>query len=250
MRGKAFDKILVVTLGVGFLFVCFIVLVLTLRDLYMEEKLDKEIEIVQNTLNKDKVDEKELNKILNRDKVSGSYSKIEKAYKDNIKSILKLMDNIDEYNKNVIIEDTFSIDNIKNDGPEFVSTKEKLKEYFNSYEKNNKELKKIKEDESLWSYLPEKKSSKFDQSYLRYNILKIFKMKYIKNITNEFSNKKALLDQADSMISFLEKNKDDWKIKEDEITFKTESLGTEYQKMNKKWEDLLSGKKSIIKIGE
>ena len=249
MRGKGFDKILLVTLGLGFLIVCFAVLVLTLRDLYMEVKLDKEIDIVQNTLNKEKIDEKELDKILNRNTVSGSYSKIEKAYKDNIKSIMKLVNNIKDFNNEVNLEDTFKADNLKNDGPEFISTKEKIKNYQEFYEKNNKELKKIKEDESLWSYLPEKKSSKFDQNYLKYNILKVFRMKYIKNITNDFSNKKALLDQADTMITFLEENKEDWKIKE-EITFKTESLGTEYQKMNKKWEDLLAGKRPIIKIGE
>ena len=250
MRAKGFDKILLVSLGLGFFVVCFVVMILTFSDLYMEVRLDKEIDKIQETLNKEKLDEKELNTLLQRETVSGSYKKIEKAYKNNVTSIMKLMDNIKLFNNSVDLKNAFEKDNMEKDGPDFKETKEKIKNNLEEYEKQMKKLKKIKEDESLWSYLPEKKSSKFDKKYLKDNILKVFRMKYLKNILDDFATKKDMLDHADTMISFLEENKEDWKLEEDKITFKTESLETEYQKLYKKWENILSGKRPIIRIGE
>ena len=250
MRGKGLDRVLFLAIGVGFLIVCFVVMVFTLSDLYTEVKLDNEIETVQKELNKDKIDEEKLNKILKRRNATGSYSEIEDAYKENVINILEVIKEIKKFNEEVDLENTFTVENISNDGSEFTETKNKIQEYINAYELCNKDLEKIKRDESLWSYLPEKKSSKFDKKYLKDNILKTFKMKYIKNISNEFLLKKDTVNQAETMINFLIDNKENWKIKDDKLSFKTESLDSEYQKMNKKWEDLLSGKRPIIKIGE
>ena len=248
MRRSGLDKIFLVSIGIGFLVICFIVLVLTLSDLMTEYKLDHEIDKIQTIINQDKMDEKELNKLLNREIMKGSYQKVEKAYKENVGNIISKVKDIDEFNNSIDLINAFKSENLENDGPDFEETKKRIEDYKKKYEEKNKELIKIREDETLWSYLPEKKSSKYNKQYIKENIKKVFRTKYLRNILDNFSKTKKILDQAEKMIDFLVKNKEDWQVKEDNAEFKTDSLEDEYQKLLKKWEELI--KKKEVKTGE
>lgn len=245
MLVKKIERVLFIIVGGSFLLLCAAVGIATFSDLTVETKLDMEMEAIEKVLNKDTVDENQLSQYLSRDIVGGTYNLVEKAYKKYVKDIVKLADDIKIFNDSVDLKYVFTIDNIKEDGPDFPSTKEVIKNYKEQLEKNKKKLDKKKE-ENFEEFLPVNKKNTYYRKYLQENIQKLFRMKYLKNILVDFSKKEEMIEKTDTLLNFLIDNKEDWEIKKDEVTFNTEQNKTDYDQLLKEWEELFEKKKSIF----
>ena len=91
-------------IGIGFLVLVllFIALIifLVIKDLKSEQKLNKEVEEIQDIMDATEFDERAFKKKLNKTVTTGDYYKVERAYKNYLRDYLKINDSIiDFYDK-------------------------------------------------------------------------------------------------------------------------------------------------------
>ena len=170
-------------------------------------------------------------------KTSGSYGKVEDAMKDYLDEYAVLLQTVLKDIHDERLTKVLSFDNYQKDGPEF---KESLEYLTSAKETFNTNVDKLIADSSEANII------KYGENRLNNKQLKLYKELMLSNgMMKDFSDTQKTLqetklrvnnlyDTSTSVINFLIKNKDLWKLENGEIKFKNQSLYNEYTAMIKK----------------
>ena len=94
------------------------------HDFKQESELISECEQIKELTNEENLDTEKINEMLTRRISDGEYLQVEEALKEYLTARFQNITKISEILNNEKLENILTIDNYKNDGPEFVTTKE------------------------------------------------------------------------------------------------------------------------------
>lgn len=223
-------KKIILTIIVVIFDIALLISILVIRNATMNNYLDREVnDLVALDFTKDRYNT-EL-------KTSGGYGKIENTIKEYLDNYAVLLQSVLKDIHDERLTKVLSFDNYKADGPEFkdsLSYISKAKESFNT---NVDKLIADSNDKNIISYgeknLNSKQLKKYKELMLSDKMLNDFKdtQKELMNTKVRVNN---IYDTSEAVLNFLVKNKDNWKLENGEIKFKSQTLYNEYNNMIKK----------------
>ena len=113
------------------------------HDFKQESELISECKEIKKLTNAENLDAEKINEMLTRKISTGEYLKVEEALKEYLTARFQNITKISQILNDEKLEKILTIDNYKNDGPEFVTTKEYIENTKNTY-KNYSEKTQIK----------------------------------------------------------------------------------------------------------
>ena len=117
------------------------------NDFKQEGELISECKEIMDLSNAENLDTEKINEMLTRRISAGEYLQVEDALKEYLRARFQNVTRITEILNNEKLENILTIDNYKNDGPEFATTKEYI-------ENTKQELQDLKKD--MKNYLQKK----------------------------------------------------------------------------------------------
>ena len=193
------------------------------KDVTQEKILRDEIK----TLSANNIEKNRYNSSI---KTTKKYAKVEKAIKEymdeyaiNYQQVLKLVN--DE--KSLVL---LSADNYKQDGPEFIKTKEYITDTKTKFNESFDKLSKMSSEKSIMESITKQNlGTYYENLYKELMFNKMITRQELNNIKTELDkDKKELinrLETEEAVINFLIENKDNWTVNNDKIVFKkTETL--------------------------
>lgn len=200
-------------------------------DIEQEELIKKELKEINEMSDAENIDKEALDKKINNIATTGDYAIVEKALKTYISDVYRDTTKLSELLTDKKLEDIMTTNNYKNDGPDFIETKEYL-----TNEKNQiKEYKDIVygyfEEEKIMSYINDKG---LDSYYM--DLYKQLALEDREQLEQEDKNKidesidliYNIIDVGNETIDFLIQNKGKWEVQGEEIAFETDVLSTQY----------------------
>lgn len=193
-------------------------------DFKKEETLISEINKIAKT---DFILEKINTKII----TEGDYGTVEKTIKTYLNNYSEAANKITDEIKDITLNNVFTIDNMIKEGKEFKETKETLKaiselelKIDNFVNKSKKEYieKQIKNKNLDTYYVNLYKNLIFDEN------IKMQLDNNSKQIHNSWKKLKSTADSVEKIIEFLEKEKENWEIINNQLYFKTQELTDQY----------------------
>lgn len=165
-------------------------------------------------------------------KTTGSYAIVEKTLKDYMNEIIigtqELATNFDE-NK---IMNLVSIDNIKQDGPDFINTKEEITKMKESAERYVNKMEELANEENLLSKIDDKNVGEYYKELYRQLAIDEESGASMRAAVEELKvaqeEAKTALGDLESIFNFLSDNKNEWQIQDEQIMFTTQSAYDEY----------------------
>ena len=199
-------------------------------DLKQEDKLITELNEISDLVNEENVDIDEVNERLNNTVTKGDYKIVEESSKQYLLDVFNNIINITNILEDERITNSLSVTNYKEDGPDFLNTKEYLNNTIT-------ELKTLKDEYS--SYLTEEKiMSYINDKNLDDYYIDLYKNDIIgdideadKTVEDAIDSTIDVLTVSLNIINFLSDNKDSWSIEDDSIVFNNQTLSDEYDNL-------------------
>ena len=165
-------------------------------------------------------------------KTTGSYAIVEKTLKDYMNEIVTSTKELAETLDEEKVMNLVAFDNIKEDGPDFVKTKEeiaKMKETINNYVSKMEEL---ANEEKLLSRIDDKDVGEYYKELYKKLAVDEESGASMRAAVEELKlaqeDAKTVLEDLESIFNFLSENKDGWQIEGEQIVFTTQSAYDEY----------------------
>ena len=232
--------ILLIIIG-GIIFITGII-----SDLKQENILKAELAEISELSNEEKIDKEKINQKLNNRITTGDYLKVENASKtylaDMLNNIIKITDILNS-NK---IENILTIENYKEDGPEFKNTKEYLANTKKELEELKKEYTNLFSEEKKMSYINKEDIDSYYIDLYKNELVGTIK-KQDAVIENSIDEILKIIDSYEIIINFLEENKNSWKIQGEQIAFNSNKLSDEYLNLIEEMEKDISSNTRIEK---
>ena len=171
-------------------------------------------------------------------KTRGNYREVEMAMKKYLNDCSTSLRDALQVVEDERLTKILSYDNYKNDGKEFKKSLSYLEETKKEFNKNINKAISMTREESIKEY--GKKNiidSYYYELYKKYMLNDKIKKNLAEVNTVGVDMKKRLnniFDTSTLVLNFLVKNQKDWKLEDNEIKFKTDSLYTEYTRLIKK----------------
>lgn len=198
-----------------------------------EEKLTNEINLMYNSKQVDTTA-----------KTKGDFKSIELSLKSYYSKYLNTKSSLLQLYAENPLSTALNLSNITNDGPDFKSTKERIKNIKDAENETIKKYEEIISDEYIKTESEkENLSSWYSKLYISliYNNLKV--KEDFENLKQTIKEYDTWLDNIDSVLNFLSKNNDKWSIKDSNIVFKSNELVNEYNELVNK----VNSNKDILK---
>ncbi len=219
-------------IGIGFLVLVllFIALIifLVIKDLKSEQKLNKEVEEIQDIMDATEFDERAFKKKLNKTVTTGDYYKVERAYKNYLRDYLKINDSIIDFYDKLEIESLLTMDNIKADGKDFFKTRSILNSYTDQLDKLKASLDSMADEKKVISYL-KGNASDYYKDYYKQIIGDIRQTESEKELSKYLEDSSTLLKNTKKAFDFLSEQQQHWVVEDDMILFDSEELLQQYQ---------------------
>lgn len=217
--------VVVVLLGVGGFFIT--------KDMRQEKILIEEISKISSMdATKDNFDDLPI-------KTTGDYATVEKAVKSYLKEFSDVLKSTMEVMQDEKIAQLLSGENIKNDGPEFVQTKEYINNSKTKFNENVTKLIKMCDEETMMENIKkENLGAKFEELYK--NLMFDDKVKQdlktsqkqMETASKQINN---VFDTQLEIVEFLNKNKNNWEVNSsNQVVFTTQSLVNQYNALVRK----------------
>lgn len=205
--------------------------IVVMRNATLENNLKKEVdELVTLDFTKDRYNTKI--------KTSGRYAKVEKAVKSYLDDYAVLLQSVITDIHDDKLTKVLSYDNYQKDGPEFKESLSYIESAKKEFNENVDKLISESEERSIIEYGQKELTS--NKNLTIYKELMLSK-KMLKNfnetketLTETKTRVNNIYDTSNSVLTFLVKNKDNWKLENGEIKFKNQNLYNEYNNMIKK----------------
>ncbi len=223
-----------IAIGIVVAVIAGVIAYMVVSDIKQEQKLMEEFEYVDGLVAKEENETDEIKEALGRTVTKrGDYLKTEKAYKQYLTDVYENMQKMTDILDDEKIEKSLTVQNYKEDGPEFTETKKYLAETKQSLEEGKNKFYELLTEEGAMKYIKDQGVDSYYEDI--YN-------KEIKGYINSEENqdetvKDAINDVIDvltvseKIINFLSENKGSWEIEDDSIVFDTEKLSDEYEKL-------------------
>ena len=173
-------------------------------------------------------------------KTKGDYKVVETVIKDYFAEYADNLQEISKIASDKTISTILSANNYKEDGPDFVKTKNYLNETKTSFNTKVDELAYMTSEDEIMRRINEKK---LDSYYVKlYKELMLKKTtgddfkKSIENLTKLKENINKILDTEEAVIDMPISEKDKWKIEEDKIVFENTDTLNKYNELIKDYQ--------------
>lgn len=165
-------------------------------------------------------------------KTTGSYAVVEETLKSYMNEIItetqELVKSLDEDK----IMNLVSIDNIKEDGPDFINSKTEITNMREAIDIYVSRIEEYTKEDNLLSKIDDKNVSEYFKELYRQLAIDEESGTSIKDSVEELKTAqeeaKTALDDLESLFNFLSENKGEWQIEGDQIVFTTQSAYDEY----------------------
>ena len=219
-------KILII-IGVIILIALIALGVMLFLDFKEEDKLKEELQEISNLSNETNINTEEIKARLSRRISRGDYLKVEDAYKEYLTDALNNITNIYSILNDSKIENLLSIENYKNDGPEFTETKEYINNTKEELQNLKNEYTSLFTEEKIMSYINNKNVDEYYIDFYKDELMGIPE-KEDQTVEREIDGVIKILDSSNTIIDFLINNKDNWKIENENIVFANQELTNEF----------------------
>ncbi len=168
-------------------------------------------------------------------KTSGNYAVVEKTLKDYLNEAVVLVQDAENIFNEKVIEDMFSAENIKTDGPDFVQSKAKVEEM---KQKSNEYLDKLADicnEEKLLSAIDDKDVDDYYKELYRQLATDSETSKELKETLSQVESTKTSIagafDWLTKVLNYLSDNKSSWTVQDGQIAFYNQSKLNEYKQL-------------------
>ena len=224
-------KILIIV-GIIILIVIGVIAYFVITDLQQEDKLTAELQEISNLVNSQNVDIDQINERLDRTVTRGDYVVVEQSFKqylkDNFDVSMKIADILNDEKLTTIL----TADNYKQDGKDFVETKNYISTTRDQLETYKTEYKDFFTEDKVMSYINDKNlDSYYTDLYKQELVGDIESDNETEVVESAVNDVIGILDIYEEVINFLVDNQNSWNVQDDTIEFTSESLQNQYNSL-------------------
>lgn len=224
-------KILIIV-GIIILIVIGVIAYFVITDLQQEDKLTAELQEISNLVNNQNVDIDQINERLDRTVTRGDYAVVEQSFKqylkDNFDVSMKTADILNDEKLTTIL----TADNYKQDGKDFVETKNYISTTRDQLETYKTEYKDFFTEDKVMSYINDKNlDSYYTDLYKQELVGDIESDNETEVVESAINDVIGILDIYEEVINFLVDNQNSWNVQDDTIEFTSESLQNQYNSL-------------------
>ena len=224
-------KILIIV-GIIILIVIGVIAYFVITDLQQEDKLTAELQEISNLVNSQNIDIDQINERLDRTVTRGDYAVVEQSFKqylkDNFDVSMKIADILNDEKLTTIL----TADNYKQDGKDFVETKNYISTTRDQLETYKTEYKDFFTEDKVMSYINDKNlDSYYTDLYKQELVGDIESDNETEVVESAVNDVIGILDIYEEVINFLVDNQNSWNVQDDIIEFTSESLQNQYNSL-------------------
>ena len=224
-------KILIIV-GIIILIVIGVIAYFVITDLQQEDKLTAELQEISNLVNSQNIDIDQINERLDRTVTRGDYAVVEQSFKqylkDNFDVSMKIADILNDEKLTTIL----TADNYKQDGKDFVETKNYIYTTRDQLETYKTEYKDFFTEDKVMSYINDKNlDSYYTDLYKQELVGDIESDNETELVESAINDVIGILDIYEEVINFLVDNQNSWNVQDDTIEFTSESLQNQYNSL-------------------
>ena len=224
-------KILIIV-GIIILIVIGVIAYFVITDLQQEDKLTAELQEISNLVNSQNIDIDQINERLDRTVTRGNYAVVEQSFKqylkDNFDVSMKIADILNDEKLTTIL----TADNYKQDGKDFVETKNYISTTRDQLETYKTEYKDFFTEDKVMSYINDKNlDSYYTDLYKQELVGDIESDNETEVVESAVNDVIGILDIYEEVINFLVDNQNSWNVQDDTIEFTSESLQNQYNSL-------------------
>lgn len=198
------------------------------HDFKQESELISECEQIKELTNKENIDTEKINEMLTRRISDGDYLQVENALKEYLTARFQNITKISEILNNEKLENILTIDNYKNDGPEFVTTKEYIENTKQELQELKNRYEELFTEETIMSYINSKSLDSYYVDFYKQELIGNPEESKDNTVEHNIDGIITILDSYNSVIDFLITNKNSWKIEGENIVFANEELSNKF----------------------
>ena len=201
-------------------------------DIKQEEKLMTELNEISDLVNSENINMDNVNQRLDRIVTTGDYAIVEDSFKSYLRENFDNTMQIAEILNDEKIVNILTAQNYKEDGKDFVNTKEYIKTTREKLESCKTKYVEFFTEEKAMSYIKDKG---LDSYYVD-----LYKEEFVGDIENTGDTKTVedsineiieILNISEETINLLSENKNSWEIQGENIVFSNDSLSEKYDEL-------------------
>lgn len=224
-------KILIIV-GIIILIVIGVIAYFVITDLQQEDKLTAELQEISNLVNSQNIDIDQINERLDRTVTRGDYAVVEQSFKqylkDNFDVSMKIADILNDEKLTTIL----TADNYKQDGKDFVETKNYISTTRDQLETYKTEYKDFFTEDKVMSYINDKNLDRYYTDLYKQELVgDIESDNETEVVESAINDVIGILDIYEEVINFLVDNQNSWNVQDDTIEFTSESLQNQYNSL-------------------
>ena len=202
------------------------------KDMKQEENLKTELAELEQLANAETIDLNAINERLDRTVTRGDYAVVEQSFKqylkDNFDVSMKIADILNDEKLTTIL----TADNYKQDGKDFVETKNYISTTRDQLETYKTEYKDFFTEDKVMSYINDKNlDSYYTDLYKQELVGDIESDNETEVVESAVNDVIGILDIYEEVINFLVDNQNSWNVQDDTIEFTSESLQNQYNSL-------------------
>lgn len=198
------------------------------HDFKQEGELISECKEIKKLTNAENLDAEKINEMLTRKISTGEYLKVEEALKEYLTARFQNIRKISQILNDEKLEKILTIDNYKNDGPEFVTTKEYIENTKQELQELKNKYEELFTEETVMSYINNKNLDSYYVKFYKQELIGNPEESKDNTVEHNIDGIITILDSYNSVIDFLVTNKNSWKIEEENIIFANEELSNKF----------------------
>lgn len=189
------------------------------NDFKQEGELISECKEIMDLSNAENLDTEKINEMLTRRISAEEYLQVEDALKEYLTARFQNVTRITEILNNEKLENILTIDNYKNDGPEFATTKEYIENTKQELQDLKKRYEELFTEETVMSYINNKNLDSYYVDFYKQELIGNPEDSKDNIVEHEIDGIITILNSYNSVIDFLITNKNSWKIEGENIVF-------------------------------
>lgn len=188
-----------------------------------------EIEMI-NKIAAGSYNQDEIDQVLNRVTTEGDYAIVEKAIKQYMKDYINMSKGVTDAIDGINLYTILSEENLTQDAPDFINTKEKLSNAKLKLEEYKTNSKNFLTEEKIKSYLTDTTISEEARSFYEDELAKMTEedKEVIEQLDTVIDQANVIIEKEEALIDYLITNKNTWVIKDGAVAFDKEQKATEY----------------------
>lgn len=198
------------------------------HDFKQEGELISECKEIKKLTNAENLDAEKIKEMLTRKISTGEYLKVEEALKEYLTARFQNIRKISQILNDEKLERILTIDNYKNDGPEFVTTKEYIENTKKELQEQKNRYKELFAEETIMSYINNKNLDSYYVKFYKQELIGNPEESKDNTVEHNIDGIITILDSYNSVIDFLVTNKNSWKIEGENIVFANEELSNKF----------------------